>query len=510
MLDTIQTVRNTFPRRWLIEVNGDARTTVARGGAPYLDGLWIGLFFLLVYEALRQTTVYGDGVDLLHNGWSNEISGTVHLLYPAVLYGLRRMLDPLGMTVYEIASHLSCVATAFGVALAHTGFSVLGFRRRDAILAAGLVGFSPGILFFATVVEMQSLLFGIAGLSFVAAARMAVRPTPGRAALLGLATGIAYCAHASGILLPVPLLLMVWTRGLADAETRARLPMSWGALTLVVGLTHLAVVWGVPFLLRTLSDSFSTTLGNAQGHVMNFVSAGHWSNLTAVIATVWHEWLLAFLPLSVLWVRAFFVSRTKWMGLALGIALVPYLATSILMLGGFNEHGAYLLPLAWPAAWVVLRCCPRPVAFGGLIVAAVISVVTVTLHDKPERSLAFAAGLRTVAAEEPVALLIGEYVDLEACFVRLPEVPYLWIVKVAYDERERAESLMPFLDEQLTTWFEEGRRVFLTSQVEALAQPGAFAGSQILDEVILAHLRNNYELVPVGAGGFSGKEIRRR
>ena len=118
--------------------------------------------------------------------------------------------------------------------------------------------------------------------------------------------------------------------------------------------------------------------------------------------------------------------------------------------------------------------------------------------------------MRAVAAEEPVALLVGEYADLEACFVRLPEVPYLWIAKVAYDEREKAESLMPFLDEQLTTWFEEGRRVFLTSQLEALARPGAFAGSQILDEVILEHLRNNYDLMPVGDGGFSGKEIRRR
>ena len=69
---------------------------------------------------------------------------------------------------------------------------------------------------------------------------------------------------------------------------------------------------------------------------------------------------------------------------------------------------------------------------------------------------------------------------------------------------------MPYLDEQLTTWFEEDRRVFLTSQVEALAQDGMFARSRILDEVILEHLRNNYDLLPVGDGGFSGKEIRRR
>ena len=84
----------------------------------------------------------------------------------------RRRIPRIPQAVAETAPRLAatfgvhprCVATACGVGLAHTGFRIPGFQRRDAILAAGLVGLSPGIRFYATVLEMHALLFGIAGL----------------------------------------------------------------------------------------------------------------------------------------------------------------------------------------------------------------------------------------------------------------------------------------------------------------------------------------------------------
>lgn len=485
------------------------RGTARRGR---VDGLWIALSFLLVYEMLRQQTVFGDGVWILHNGEADVVTSNVHLLYLPLLRALRWLLDPLGVSVFQITSHLSCVAMAVGIGLVHTAFRVLAFSRRDALLAATLVGFCPGIVFYASVIEWQALFFAFAGLSFVAAARMAVLPTAARAVQLGLSTGAAYLAHASGVILPLPLLLIVWAIAFRGRGNAGQLSLSRCiGLTVAAGLVHLIVVWGVPSLLRTLIPSITVSLEHARDEISVYAANRRWTRPGAVIDTVWNEWLFAFMPLSVVSLLGFAARRTRWMAAALAVSLVPYLTVSIFMLAGHDEHGAYPLPLAVLAAWITLRCCPRPVVLGCATLAAAISVGSVKLHDQPERSLAFAEGLQQVADAKPMALLIGDNVDLEARFVRLPEIPYLLITWYALADRPAVEAGLPLLDVQLDKWFAEGRRVFLTDRVDFVVQMPTFeAYASTLDEVILGHLRDKYELTPVAQGAFGGQELRRR
>lgn len=290
---------------------------------------------------------------------------------------------------------------------------------------------------------------------------------------------------------------------------RSRLPKVFGPTAAAI-LAHAAVVWGVPFLLRSVTDSVQASVVHAQAMFSGHAATDRWNQLGAVLGTLGNEWFLAFAPMSIVCVTGIFLERTRLMSLGLAISLIPYLTVSVAMLAGYNEYGAYLLPLAFPVAWITMRCYSGHIVLVCAVLAAIASVVMVKLNDDPGRGREYADGLRTVAEGQPMALLIGEYVDLEARFLHLPETPYLHLTEIAQFSREEVAALMPQLDGVLERWFVEGRRIFLTDRVEAVVQSQTFAGYENLDQVILGHLRTEYELTPVEHDAFSGKEVRRK
>lgn len=478
-----------------------------------LDALWTGLLFLAVYELLRQQTLYGDGGALVQAVGRDVVDAPrgVHLLYLPLMHQLRSWFAGLGISDYDLASHLSCVATAVGVAASHLAFVISGFSRRDALVGAALVGLAPGVMFFATVVEYHGLAFGASALAFVPAAMLMVRPGIAAALLLGVACGIAYLVHASGAFLPLPLLALAW---LAPAPAARPGWARAAVLSVAAVAAHAALVWGVPSLLRASETTEAVTLENAQGFVLHFFGrrdADLLGSLSIAGQTVWNEWLWSMLPVS--WVALAACLRTGVRAPALGltVALVPYFGVCFLMLGGVDEHGAYFLPLTWPAAWITLRALPR-LGLPLVLVGALAAVGQVVAHDQPERGRAFAAGLRDYLGDDAVLLLIGSTADQEACIVQLPDqVQYASLEEYARTGNVRPETVdMGHLDASLDIWFEQGSRILLTADAEDLANRPGFPGRHVMGDTVLPHLRATYRLEPVVREGFRGVELHRK
>jgi hypothetical protein len=462
-----------------------------------------------VYELLRQTSVIGDGATILDYAWRHHLTHDIHFLYLPLMGALRWLLDGTGISVFQIASHLSCTVASIGVAVTHCAFRAMRMTRRDAALATALTAACPGLVFYATTVELHALFFGVASLALLAAAHLAMRPSWSRGALLGLATGVAYCAHATGAMLPMPLLLLAWAiAGARDGSTGWPKVRPFVVPAAATALVHFASVWGIPFLLRSLSDRFIVAPEHAESWIANN-AAGGWGNLSAAFVTTSNEWLIPAFPISIAWLRGWLVPGARWMSLGLTLSFVPYLGISFVLLAAHSERGAYLLPLYWLAAWIVVRAWPFRLVLLQVVLALAAAVTFVKSHDDPERVDGFVAGLREVAGDTPLVLMTGEVADIGACFVGFPDAFYLRLEQLAMMGEAQARVFLPTLDAFLDESFASGKRVFVTAQVEQVAQPNTFAGSGVLHDVILPHLRERFRVTPVHSGGFEGQELTR-
>ena len=485
--------------------------TAAASEARRIDGFGIGAVFAVVYLLLRQTTILGDGTTLVELVRNEHLPSANHFLYLPLCAALRSVFDPLGASVFQITSFLSVISTVLGLVVTHAAFRTLRFDRADAAIATALVGATPGMVFYATSVELHAVFFALASPAFWCATRLAVTPSLGRGIALGLATGIAYAAHATGAILWPPLFLAAAAIApLGDhAMTRG---MAFRRLLVpgfVSGAIHAACVFGIPALLRAIHPEFEIDPANNKSWIENH-SVGGWHNLEAIFVTFWNEWLLPAAPISLTAMAAWFIPRYRALALAWTIGMLPYLYISFVLLATHSERGAYWLPLHWLAAWMTVRCLPRMASAVAIGVALLVSLAFVAHYDEPERQLAYAEGLEAAAEGAPiVALTAGNY-DVGACYVHIPEAICLRIQILALQGEDGARALMPTLDAFMANWYADGRRVFLSGEIDLAIQPGIFAGSAVLDEVILTHLRSRYDVVPVSSGGFEGYEVRAR
>src|SRR5262249_61437587 len=88
--------------------------------------------------------------------------------------------------------------------------------------------------------------------------------------------------------------------------------------------------------------------------------------LGQLLPSLWHEWLLAYAPVSVLWPFA----KRHWPLVA--VPWLVYQTGSFVVLQRIDEHGTYMVPLVLPAAFVALQVLrgrtvwlPGPPAAGG-------------------------------------------------------------------------------------------------------------------------------------------------
>lgn len=472
--------------------------------------LWIVVAAFVAYLLLGQQTLYArDAHVLLLRAHQGATLHNHHLLFFPGLNLVKAIAMPAGLTLYQAALLYSALSTAIGVGFVHAAHWRLGMRRRDAALATALVACCPAVVFFATVVEVHGPFFAFAGAAAWASARFAVAPTLAATALLGATTALAQLAHATGALLPLVLLPLAWTVGRRGPARR------WLALALVAIFLHAAIAAAVPFALRALDwlGAADPPTGHLALRLTQLFGTEHLERELpyALGRRALLEWLWPYAPLSVAAWLGFAVASERARTLAFTGMFAAYLTLATVLLWPFaetGESGAYLLPLAWPAALLTVAAWPRALQWALLALSAALAAVQVESHDRPEPARAFATGLRALAGEPPPMLLVGYYDDVEALVIHLlPDTPFVALQDVLALPADKLPAIAQRLDALIVAARAEGRRVYLSQDgYDSLASP-FFAAAQPLAPALLAHLRARHELLPVTAGGFRGFEL---
>ena len=380
-----------------------------------------GVAALALYLALGQEVFYKiDGPHLALSLADGHIEHPYNVLYMPFLWCVDKLLGPLGLTAYWTAVAFSALGTAAGVALFHLGLRRLRIGAGQAWLATGLVALCPPVLFFATVVEHHGPFFAFAGLSFVVMVELVRRPGVVLAVALGLSTHLAYAVHGTGNLLPG--LLLPWFLALRlDAGTLRR---DLG-LVAIAGALHLGLWAGLMDVelprgggSRTLAVLYDDGIGRPRGIV----------HLPAIL---WQEWLGPFLPLSVSFLVAFRRAELRPEAIAALVGLVPYVLLCLFLIVGEEEFGAYLLPMAFPAARLTAAAVPRSTCAALLVLSAVLAFAAVARHDDPTEARSWADGVREVAGGRRVVMLAGGTPDIAFLLTQMPDAERYLAVDIA-------------------------------------------------------------------------------
>lgn len=473
----------------------------AVSGRDLVDAGLCGVAALLLYVALGQQTFYKiDGHLYLAYVLNGERSYPRHFLYLPMLFLARDAGALLGLSLYESARALSACGAACGVALLHLANRRLGLARRDARLATGLCATLPSVIFFATVVEVHGSFMPFVGGAAWCAASLAMRPNPLRAAVLGLACALAFCAHSTGALLPavfMPLLLVypaprpAWRAGRVPVLTTAV------AITLGIATTPLlAKLIGVDFDLRHSSE-FATD--RARDNLRGLWRYGQ---------TLWHEWLLPMLPLSALLPLGLLVRRLRVQTAWLLVAALIYLFATLMILGGEAEYGAYLLPFAWPLALLAVRSLPRLACIAVLATQLAVGVALVRQHDDPGPTLAYADGARTLAGDAHIALLAGDDLDLRALFLQLPQAERVPLFELARLPAGAASAAADRLNQAVASLLARGSAVLLSDR--ARTSITEFPAVTPCGQALLTMLDTSYASERSRHPGFAGCRLRQR
>ena len=480
-----------------------------------LDALLLAAPALIAYALLGQQTFYKiDGPFLVDGIARHAMVHHNHTFY----FPLARLLGFagawLGWTNYECARAFSALGTALGVFMVHVTCRTLGLSRGRCNLVTALVAASGPVVFFATVAEVHGPFFAFAGIALWTAARFVRDPRPATALVLGLGLGLAYVAHPTGVLMAamLPWLLILARPDLLDPH-RLRLPRRVVGLGALSGAVVGAVIALAPPLLRRLFGA-TTAAGEAVEYLLRNTSA-----LTDPLAygeAFAEEWLLPFLPLSALALLSLVRERRTLTIVAALVALLPYLLTCVLLLAGYDEQGAYLLPLALPTAMQAVRVLPRRAAAIAVVLAATsgVSVYQVVHHDRAPRR-ALAEGIVAAAGGRPAFLLLGDRADLEAFQLHLCRdfavgEDVLFLGDIGRGSAESMRVKLAQLDALLDRKRLEGRTTYVSE--------GAFEQLRILERtglgaaagMIVRHLQARYELRSVTAAGFRGFRLQQR
>jgi hypothetical protein len=229
---------------------------------------------------------------------------------------------------------------------------------------------------------------------------------------------------------------------------------------------------------------------------------------------LYREWIWPMLPLSVAVAAAAGRRALRAEAAWFGAALLPYTALAVVVLGIFretSEHGAYLLPLVWPAALLVQAAWPRRAWLPLLALSAALAWLQVAQHDNPGPGRAYAAGLRELSGSHRPFLLVGDYADLDALHVHLPRVRFAFVTEyVGIIPPEQTPALLHKVDELLAQRLADGDCVYLTEGAERFLADPQVGALRPAAPALLAHLRSRYQLERCAAAGFRGWRLRER
>ena len=163
------------------------------------DRVWICAAALIVYVLLLQDRfVNEDAYTFLNTIGQGMKASSLHPLYGPVATIIADVLGWLGFSLYRSLQLASTVGVVVAVWFFHASTFYLGMSRERRNLAAGLVAATPGVVFFATVLEIPGLFLGFAAVAWWLAARYAQQPTLGRGILVGIASAVTSMMHQTG------------------------------------------------------------------------------------------------------------------------------------------------------------------------------------------------------------------------------------------------------------------------------------------------------------------------
>jgi len=464
------------------------------------DALLLALAAAAAYLAALQHTVYGDGAFLLSAVADGDLFHPHHLAYKWLVHGVWRALAPCGATLYGAVVGCSAVGSGIGVGAGYVGLRVLGVGRGRAVAAALAAAAAPAMVFFATVVELHGVFAGFAGLAFAAAAWLARAPSTARALVFGSSTFAAYTMHATGHLLLAAygavVLGSAWASG-AGARGRACLLLGCAVAA------HAVLVLGLRWFLHVPGENQPLDLFRAYFAVYDY-------RIATALRTVVADLVVAFAPLSLAWLAAFSRRDARPVAALFSCVTVVYLTVTFLLTNGNTEHGAYLLPLVWPMAFLAASACSWAILLVAAAIGGTVAAVMVARHDDRSANLAFADGLRATVDPREAVLVCSDGADLHAVLIELPGVRHVLLrVLVTLPEAVHVQALAA-VEARLVELLQKGKRVFLTDAAERLLASPEFGRLYPLAPRLLARLEAAFELVACDRDGFRAREVRQR
>lgn len=499
-------------------------TSPDRSALSRLEVLGLALLAALVYVLLGQRTFYReDGYQLIHHMLSKgQLYHDIHPLYLPALQLAQVLLSWTGRGAHGIGTLLSAISVAGALFfLGLTARRAIPGRSRE-LLFLGLVAFCPAVAFFATVVEFHGFFFLFVGLAFLAAEGLiqsqCKRVAVGSAILLGLATALGTAAHATGQLL-VPL-LWAWVVGRRGSFA------PWRALLLFTGIHVLVYFGGLALVLAVLGIGGQSQAAGSLGHLQRWLGQGLVTATARFPGQLWWEIVFPYLPLSLLPLLLILPGErrarpSRLQVLAVLTMFLPYLLLVVLTLAdeftgeAIWERGAYLLPLAPPAAWALARArLPLSWLTCLLLGGVILSVAQIRQHDeRPGRALA--QEVRAITDGQPILAFVGPVESIHL-YPELPEVRQGFVLDLLTSARPLSpEAICTLGDGMISEAFAKGRRVLMTRRAHDLmagsetgeigkrlaemkqASPLLHAHLVTLGRAWLAHLQQHYHLTPV-------------
>lgn len=468
----------------------------------------------LVWLALQQDTLFlSDGHFLIEQLRSGEFVGDRHRL-DGPLFSLWWAFTGLG--AQRTITSLSAVCTAAATWLVIRLATRQGASPRAALLAGGLFAATPSVTFFATTTERHGLFLPFAALTFVVAhawlsrvARMPrALPVLGGAILVGAVAALATAVHNSGVML-LPAAIASFGLPLIRSPRDALL----GTILCGVAVAVQLAAWrGGVVLLEAWGWC-------APGSPTPYLETGILPRLATGFAdlprSAWHEWLLPFAPLSLLvWWGARAPSlRLETAGL--GVALLGYLFLCGAVGLAHAECGAYVLPLAIPAATLLVRTRPPAVPLFALAVAIPLALFLLARSDVDRgRHAPFVAAVRELAGDRPLRLLVLlnpriDHIDcsldeMAACIASEPPVDHIDLSALALVDAASLRAHTSLITALAATDPIGGRTLVSRRSLEILEQhPERHPSGPELVEL----LRAQFRLDPVALGPFDGFEL---
>lgn len=459
---------------------------------PLRDGAALALGAFVVYALVGQSRFYLFDAETFYMLVARgQLEHPNHPLYLPINWAVAGMLEPLGVSLFRAMTIASALGTAVWVLLAHHAAATMGLDRGRAGGVALLCATAPSIVFFATVIEVHGVFLAFAGLAWWLLARAARKPSAVRVFALGLGTGLAATAHATGHLLTLAtgLVLLAEVPALRAPKALVRAALA-GALGHVLARVAAGALAGAGDLQHTL-DYVATSADRFA------LSKAKW--------TVWNEWLWPFAPLSVVALSGLAARRTRPLALAVCAALVPYLLVAALMLGdAIVEHGAYLQPLAFPAAVVAARLLSGRAVLACAALGLALGVVSVKGHDHAAPDAVRPGDVIALRGDGEAVFVMADEAEARPVMLAAPDLAVVRVETLTQgllaDDDATAFARFDAAFDAITAG---GKGVVFLSQ--AAARELVLRGDRLA-----GHLERAYELVPRRSGTFRCYELRRK